>query len=100
MPMLRSGARTARLERIAPLAVADIKVILDDRKHHRVGAVQERAIFHRLIVHVGGDVRRALAVPAKLVSNFGSRRSGPVTAGRYTISWIVGKDKRALELTL
>jgi hypothetical protein len=78
MPMLRSGARTARLERIAPLAVADIKVILDDRKHHRVGAVQERAIFHRLIVHVGGDVRRALAVPAKLVSNFGfeAQRTG------------------------
>lgn len=100
MPTLRSGARTARLERIAPLAVADIKVIPDDRKHHRVGAVQERAIFHRLIVHVGGDVRRALAVPAKLVSNFGFEAQGTGHCGQYTTSWIAGKDKRALELTL
>jgi len=53
-------------------------VIPDNRKHHRVSAVQERAILHCLIVQVGDDVRRALAVPAKLVSNFGfeAQRTG------------------------
>ena len=39
--MLRGAAGTARLERVAALAVADIEVIPDDGEHHRVRADTE-----------------------------------------------------------
>ena len=68
--LLRGGARTARFERVAALAIADIKVIPDDRKHHRMRAVQETPVFNRLEVHVGNDVSGALAIPAKPVAYF------------------------------
>jgi hypothetical protein len=38
-------------------------VIPDHREHHRVGAVQQLAVFDGLKVHVGEDVSRAMAVP-------------------------------------
>ena len=75
-------------------------MIPDDRKHHRVGAIQERAILHCLIVHVGDNVRRALTVPAKLVSNFGFEAQRAGHCGAVYDQLDRGKDKSALELTL
>jgi hypothetical protein len=98
--LLRGAARTAWLERVTPLAIADIEMIPDHREHHRVRAVQKLTVFGRLEVHLGQDVRGTMAVPAMLVSNFGLQ--GPRTghAMEYTASWIGGKDKSALELSL
>ena len=49
---------------------------------------------------VGKDVRRAMAIPAKLLANFrlegAAGRSLPAVYG----CWIGGKDKSALELTV
>jgi hypothetical protein len=68
--LLRAGAWTARLERVAALTVADIKVIPDNRKHHRMRAVQQLTVLDGLEVHVWLDVRGAMTVPTKLVAHF------------------------------
>jgi hypothetical protein len=68
--MLRGGARAARLERVAALAVTDIETIPDDGKHHRVRAEQELAVFDSLVVHIGQHLRGAVAVPAQSVASF------------------------------
>jgi hypothetical protein len=98
--LLRGGAGTARLERVAALAVTDIETISNDRKHHWVCAEQELAVFDRLVVHVGQHVRRAVAVPANSVAHFGLEAERTCHCRQYTASWIGGKDKSALELTV
>jgi hypothetical protein len=68
--LLRGGTGTARLERVAALTISDIEVIRDHGKHHRVGAKEQLPVFDRLEVHVGHDVRGAMAVPAKFMAKF------------------------------
>lgn len=100
MTMLRDAAGTARLERIAALAVADIELVPDDGEQHRVRAIQKLTIFDRLEVHGGKDVRRAMAIPAKLLANFRLEAQRAGHCWQYTACWIGGKDKSALELTV
>jgi hypothetical protein len=45
-------------------------------------------------------VRRAVAVPANSVANFGLEAERTCHCRQYTASWIGGKDKSALELTV
>jgi hypothetical protein len=96
---LRGAAGTTRLERVAPLAVADIKVIPDHREHHRVRAVQQVTIFDGLKVHLGEDGRGALAIPAKPVADFRCEAQRTGHGGQCTTNWISGKDQSTLELT-
>ena len=86
---LCGAARTARLERVAPPAVTDIEVIPDHREHHRVGAVQQLAVFDGLEVHVGEDVGRAMPVPTRLVADF--RLEGQL---RYHVATVYGELDR------
>jgi hypothetical protein len=98
--MLRGAAKTASLERIAVLAVADIEPIPDDGEHHRVRAIQKLTVFDGLEVHVGEDVRGAMTIPAKFVANFRLETQRAGHCQQYTASWIGGKGKSALELTV
>jgi hypothetical protein len=98
--MLRGAARAARLERVAALTVADIEVIPDHGKHHRVRAVQKMAVLDGLEVHVRQDVRGAMAIPAMLMANFWLEAQRAGHCRQYTASWIGGKDKSALELSV
>jgi len=71
----------ASLEVIAPGAVPDVELIADERKEHRVGAVQQLSVFDRLEVQFGEDVRDAPAVPAQTMPRF--RRE----VGRIAHDW-------------
>ena len=63
-------------------------------------AVQELTIFDGLKVHLGKDVRGALAIPTQFVTDFGVSVQQTGHCGQYTTSWIGGKDKSALELSV
>jgi hypothetical protein len=98
--LLRGAARRTWLEPVAPLAVAHIEDIADDWEHHRMAAEQKMPVLDGLIVHAATDVGSPVPVPAQSVAGFGFEAERAGHRGQYTVSWIAGKDKSALELTL
>ena len=66
----RSGGG-AWLEVVAVLAIANVEVVPNDREPHRVGAIEQLAVFHGLEAEIRQDVRCAPSVPAQAMSVFG-----------------------------
>ena len=62
--------RADRLEIIAVRAAPDVELIADDRKPHRVRAVQQLAVFDGVKTDVRGDVAGAPPVPAGAMACF------------------------------
>ena len=59
-----------RLEPVASVAVPDVEVVADDWKHHWMFAIQEAAVFNRLIADLRQDIWRPPPVPAKTMRGF------------------------------
>ena len=53
------------LEPVAALAVSNVEVVPDDRKHHGVFAIQEAAVLDGLVADFRQDVGRPPSVPAQ-----------------------------------
>jgi hypothetical protein len=53
------------------VAILNVERQTDDRKQHRVRAVQQVAVDNRVKTNVGWNRRRPTAVPAQTVSIFG-----------------------------
>ena len=56
------------LEVVTCGAIADVELVADDRKPHRVRAEQELAVFDGMGAEVGGESGRAAAVPARAMT--------------------------------
>src|SRR5438128_829133 len=78
--------RAERLEEVAAGAIPNVKTIADDRKPHRVAAVQELAVFDGLHAEVGWDRGRAAAVPAGAVTRFWVDRHVIWSAGARSLA--------------
>jgi hypothetical protein len=76
--------RSTRLEVIASLAVSGVELISDHRKPHRVRAVKKLTVFNRVKTDVGGDLRRAAAVPARAMAGFRFRHDYFASCGLYS----------------
>lgn len=55
---------------IASLTVPDVELIPHHRKQHRVGAVEELAVFYRVETNVGRDLGGPAAIPACTMAVF------------------------------
>ena len=72
-PEMRSGIRERpyRFEVFAGFAVADVELVADHRKPHRMGAVQQLAVLDRMKADVSREVGRPAAVPARAMARLG-----------------------------
>ena len=73
--------RSAGLEVVAAVAIADVELVPDERKQHGMGAVEQLSVFNRLEIQFGLDVRHAPSVPTETVPGF--RRK----AGQFAHDW-------------
>jgi hypothetical protein len=69
---------TCRLVGLATGAVADVELVADHRKHHRVRAIKQLAVGDGVVADAGRELRRPPAVPAGPMSIFGGFSSGLV----------------------
>ena len=76
----RIGGST-RLEVVAAIAVSHVELVADEGEQHRMGAIEQLAVFNRLEVQFGQDVRGTPSVPTQTVPGF--RRE----AGRVAHDW-------------
>jgi hypothetical protein len=69
-------------EPLATYAVARVEAVPKDGKHHRMSTEQKLTVFNRLEAHVGEDVRRSPAVPARSMNGFRlhARYAGRISA--------------------
>jgi hypothetical protein len=68
--LLRRGTQPDGPEILTGVAVANVELVADDRKPHRVGAEQEAPVFDCVKADIRGDSGRAPAIPARAVSRF------------------------------
>ena len=63
---------------VAALTVADVELVTDDRKQHRMSAVQELPVFDSVEADVGRDLGRPTPIPARAMAVFrlGHQRPG------------------------
>ena len=59
------------LEELASAAIPDIEAVADDRKPHRMTAIEQLTIFNGLEAEVERDARRATAVPTRSMPRLG-----------------------------
>src|SRR5436190_22855213 len=82
-----------RLVVIAARAIADVELIADHRKQHRVGAEQQLSVGDRVVPDVGREFGGAAAVPAGTMSIFGVVATRSVVEavaivhGCYLVCW-------------
>ena len=63
---------------VAGRAIADVELVADDRKPHRVRAEQELAVFDGVKAEVDGEIRSAAAVPTGAMTDLRFETVGAV----------------------